>query len=121
MSIKRFRKFIDDVISSGDWEYGDGESLTEDAKDFLEQVDNLKLQYLELHAAAQNVVNAKNAISHVKIEPGESTTPLIEAIQHSDKMIRELESLLDSKKSKLSSNREDVSKYKVMIENADIK
>lgn len=32
---KRFIEFIEEIVSNGDWEYGDGAPMTEDAKAVL--------------------------------------------------------------------------------------
>jgi len=30
--VKRFLKFCDEIVNDGDWEYGDGKSMTNDAR-----------------------------------------------------------------------------------------
>ena len=39
--ILRFRKFLADVASGDDWEYGDGEPMAEDAREFLRKADEV--------------------------------------------------------------------------------
>jgi len=37
----RFMKFLEDIVQDGDWEYGDGSPMTEDAKATLAEIQRL--------------------------------------------------------------------------------
>jgi hypothetical protein len=40
----KFEEFIESIIDDGNWEYGNGESLTEDARDHLDSCRRLRVE-----------------------------------------------------------------------------
>jgi len=58
MAKEQFRKFIEEIIIDGDWQYGDGMSMTNDAKSFLKYLEALEKRQLTSRSKGE-IINGK--------------------------------------------------------------
>jgi hypothetical protein len=52
--LTKFEKFIESIIEDGNWEYGNGDSLTQDARDHL---DSCRLRHCDCCGEEMKVPN----------------------------------------------------------------